>query len=106
MKINYILINVNIGSYVNGVQQPVIYSFFPNVAPGRKIVERPNPTLTYYPFNTRFIDRVAVWLTDQNNKPIDLRGETLTVRIELREVQDIKSETRQAIKELKSEKFL
>lgn len=108
MKINCILVNINIisGSYVNGVQQPVIYSFFPNVAPGRKIVERPNPTLTYYPLNTRFIDRVAVWLTDQNNKPIDLRGETLTVRIELREVQDIKSEIKQAIKELKSEKIL
>ena len=89
MKINSILVNVDIisGSYVNGVQKPVIYSFFPNVAPGRKIVERPTPALTYYPVNTRLIDRIAIWLTDQNGRAIDFRGETITVRIALREVQ-------------------
>jgi hypothetical protein len=105
MKINSILVNIDIisGSYLNGVQHPVIYSFFPNVAPGRKIVERPNPSLTYYPVNRSSIDRITVSLTDQDNKPIDLRGETLTVRIEIREVKDVKYSIKKAIKELKSE---
>ena len=43
MNINSILVNINIitGSYVNGRMQPAIYSFFPNVSPGYKIVEKP-----------------------------------------------------------------
>ena len=112
MKINSILVNVDIisGSYVNGMQHPVIYSFFPNVAPGRKIVERPNPSLSYYPVNRHQIDRIMVWLTDQDNKPVDLRGETVTIRLELREVQNTEEQiingVKQAIKQLKKENIL
>jgi len=108
MKINSILVNVDIisGSYINGVQHPIIYSFFPNVAPGRKIVERPNPSLTYYPINKPYIDRIVVLLTDQNNNPIDLRGETVTLRIEIRPVINMKESIKQAMKELINEKVL
>ena len=89
MKINSILVNVDIinGSYVGGSQSPVIYSFFPNVSPGRKIVERPNPSLIYYPVNRYNVDSIRLWLTDQDNKPIDVRGERVTVRIALREIK-------------------
>ena len=99
MKINSILVSIDIisGSYVNGVQHPVIYSFFPNVAPGSKIVKRPNPSLAYYPVNRSTIDRISVVLTDQNNKPIDLRRETVTVRVTIREVKDIKNSIKKAI---------
>jgi len=50
MNINSIPVNIDIitGSYVNGKMQPVIYSFFPNVSPGYKIVEKP-PHLKYIP---------------------------------------------------------
>jgi len=108
MKINSILVNIDIisGSYVNGVQHPVIYSFFPNVAPGRKIVERPNPSLTYYPVTRSTIDRVTVVLTDQNNKPIDLRGEIVTVRVAIREQKNLKNSIKTAIKELKNENII
>jgi hypothetical protein len=108
MKINSILVNIDIisGSYVNGVQHPVIYSFFPNVTPGSKIVERPNPSLTYYPVNRTTIDKVTVVLTDQNNKPIDLRGEIVTVRVGIRKVKDIKSSIKHAVKELKNENII
>jgi len=43
MNINSFLVNIDIiiGSYVNARMQPVIYSFFPNVSPGYKIVEKP-----------------------------------------------------------------
>ena len=89
MKINSILINMDIisGSYVNESQSPVIYSFYPNVSPGRKIVERPNPALIYYPVNRREIGSIRIWLTDQDNRPIDLRGERVTVRIIIREIK-------------------
>ena len=43
LTINSILVNTDIilGSYVNGSTQSTIYSFFPNVSPGYKIIENP-----------------------------------------------------------------
>ena len=40
LTINSILVNIDIisGSYVNGSTQPTIYSFFPDVFPGYKII--------------------------------------------------------------------
>ena len=87
-KIISILVNVDIivGSYVNGSNSATIYAFAPNVPPGYKIVERPSPSLIYYSISRHEIDSMRVWLTDQNNRPIDLRGETCVVRISIREV--------------------
>ena len=101
MKINSILVKVDIicGSYVGKSQSPAIYSFYPNVPPGRKIVERPNPSLIYYPVNTRSIESIRLWLTDQDNKPVDIRGERVTVRIALREVLNINREIIEALQQ-------
>ena len=43
LSINSILINIDIisGSYVNGTTKNTIYSFFPRVSPGYKIIETP-----------------------------------------------------------------
>ena len=40
LTINSILVNIDIisGSYVKGCTQPTIYSFFPDVSPGYKII--------------------------------------------------------------------
>ena len=40
LTIYKILVNIDIilGSYVNGSTQPTIYSFFPDISPGYKIV--------------------------------------------------------------------
>ena len=105
IKINSVLVNIDIisGSYLNGSQSPVLYSFFPNVSPGHKIVERPNPSLIYYPVNRPNIDSIRVWLTDQNNNLIDVRGERVTVRIAIREVYDLKREIKEAITQLHSQ---
>src|SRR5277367_896795 len=104
-----VIVNINIisGNNVNGNQSPVIYSFNPNkVSPGYKIDERPNPKLIYYPVNTLAINSIRIWLTDQNNNPIDLRGETVTISLHLREVKNIKQQIKKAIKELKNENIL
>ena len=94
MQVNSILVNLDIimGSYVNGLQSPTLYSFYPNVSPGYKIVERPNPSLIYYPLSRHDISRIRVWLTDQNGNSIDLRGETLTIRIHVKESNPILNE--------------
>ena len=86
LRINSILVNTDIitGSYLAGNQVPVIYNFFPNVSPGQKIVSSP-VNLTYAPVTVNVISRMRSWLTDQNHKAINLRGEQLTLRFHLRE---------------------
>ena len=87
LSINSIFVNLSIieGSYINGEQQPTIFSFFPSVAPGEKILVNPKHLL-YSRVITDNITDIDVWLTDQNGNPIDLRGETLTIRFHIREI--------------------
>jgi len=89
IQINSILVNIDIimGSYVNGSRSPTLYSFYPNIPSGYKIVERPNPSLIYFPLSRHDLSRIRVWLTDHNGNLIDIRGETVTIRIHVREIK-------------------
>ena len=84
MSVNSILVHCNIihSSYMRGVQGPVVYNFFPN--PGQKILEATS-NLIYLPVTVDVISTLSVWLTDQDGKVLDLRGEELTIRFHLRE---------------------
>ena len=86
LRINSILVHTDIitSTYQDGKMEPVIYSFFPNVSPGEKIVAV-QQNLIYAPVTTDTIYRMTTWLTDQDNIKLDLRGETLTIRFHLRE---------------------
>jgi hypothetical protein len=85
LKVNSILIHCDIiaGSYIDGENSPTLYSFFPNVSPGYKIVESPH-NLIYLPVTTYVIREMRVWLTDQSNRSLNLRGETVTIRLHLK----------------------
>ena len=85
LNVNTIDVHVDIigGSYVKGSQNPIIYSFFPNVNPGEKIVERPQ-NLVYLPVHSYFINSLTVKLTDQDGKPLDLRDEKGSMQFHLR----------------------
>ena len=85
MSVNSILVNCDIigASRLNGIEAPVIYNFFPNVAPGDKIVETPM-NLTYVPITLNIISRMVSWLTDEDGNELDLRGEKLTISYHLR----------------------
>jgi hypothetical protein len=87
LSINSILVNCSIigGSYVGGSKQPTIYSFFPDVEPGMKIIEKPT-SLVYLPVFTDIISNIRIWLTDQNGRILNLRGENVTIRFEIRQV--------------------
>jgi len=87
LSINSILVNVDVigGSYVNRRTQNTIYTFFPNVSPGYKIVEKPR-NLVYLPVILDKINKMETVVTDQNGKQLNLRGENLTIRYHLREV--------------------
>src|SRR6478609_3656458 len=94
------------GSYDNGLRAKVIHSFSPAVGPGVKIRERPQPELVFCSINLSEIDNIRIWLTDEEKNPIDLQGEEITVRLLIREVENIKQEYKRAIKELKEEKLI
>jgi len=87
LSINYILVNVDVigGSYENGRMQNTIYSFFPNVSLGYKIVENPR-NLVYLPVILDKINKMETVVTDHNGKQLNLRGENLTIRYHLREI--------------------
>jgi len=80
----HLLIDCISGSYVDGTHNPVIYSFFPNIDPGLKIVEKPQ-NLIYLPLHTHYIHSMTVTVTDQDGKLLNLRGEQLSIIFHLRE---------------------
>ena len=87
-KVNSILVHCDlvIGSYVNSNKSNVMYNFTQKVSPGYKIIERPSPELIFLPVVSRpDIQSIRLWLTDQDNKPIDLMGEKITIDILIRE---------------------
>ena len=85
LSINSILVHCSLieGSYLNEDRKPILYSFFPNVPPGYKIVEKPLSPL-FLPVNVYHIDRIRIWLTDQNGKSINIRREEITIRLHLK----------------------
>ena len=67
-------------SYVNGATKNTIYSFFPKVSPGYKIIESP-VNLVYLPLILDTIDNLNVSITDQNDHLLNLRNEKINYEI-------------------------
>ena len=61
---------------MDGLEKPMIFHFSPNVAPGIKIVIEPHLPI-YLPITVDTISQMTIWLTDQEERPIDLRGENI-----------------------------
>ena len=88
LTINSILVNIDIisGSYVNGTTKNTIYSFFPKVSPGYKIIQSP-VNLVYLPLLIDTIGNLNISITDQDDNLLNLRNEKLTVRFHIREAR-------------------
>ena len=88
LSINSILVNIDIisGSYVKGTTKNTIYSFFPKVSPGYKIIEWP-VNFVYLLITLNTIDSLAVLITDQDDHLLNLRNEKLTIRFHIREAR-------------------
>ena len=67
LTIKSILVNIDIisGSYVNGTTKPTIYSFFPDISLGYKIIEH-HHNLLYLLITADTIHSITIWLTNQN----------------------------------------
>jgi hypothetical protein len=76
--------NIIIDSYANHMASDILYSFFPNVSPGNQIQLEPfmPKYLTLGPAD--YIHNMQIRITDQLNRPIDFKGETLTFVFDLR----------------------
>lgn len=85
IQVNAINITCNIihGSYLDGVNEHILHSFYPTVEPGFKIVEKPH-NLVYLPINTSHISDIVLNVLDQDGNLVDFRGETISVRIHIK----------------------
>ena len=78
--------NIIEGSYLNGKQTQIIYSFPTNtVMFGFKIRERMNPPM-YFPVSTKEISKIRIRILDQNENLISFNGELITICLHLRQV--------------------
>ena len=84
-KVTSILVYCNLvtESYLNGISGHILHQFAATTPPGYKIVEVP-ANVIYLPVNTKIIDNITISLTDQDCKPLNLRGETVTVRLHVK----------------------
>ena len=84
---NSIFVNCDLisASYVNGAPASVIYTFFPNVPAGYKIIKE-LPRLNFNKINKSQINSIKVWLTDQDNNYLNFRDEVITIRFFLGEL--------------------
>ena len=82
MNVNAIKVKCNLalGSFDNGQQSHTIHEFYPESPPGYRIVEIPKYCILYK-LKTDAVDFVRVSLTDQDDELIDFRGETISVRL-------------------------
>ena len=85
VRVQSILVHCDIinSSRVNGTPAPVIYNFCPNVSPAEKIVCQPKH-LMYVPLSLSVISSMTSWITDQEGRTLDLRGERLTLAFHIR----------------------
>lgn len=70
-------------SYTNGRTEN-IYSFFPNVGPGFKIIDEP-ANVVYLLNTTSTISEMETKLIDQDRKLINLCAEEISIRFHIRE---------------------
>ena len=74
------------GSYANGVERNILYSFPINTVPfGYKIIERMSNPI-YIPITRKLIESIKISIVDENDKLIDFNGETINLYLHLKQV--------------------
>ena len=70
------------GSVVNGIRQPILYSFVLDKPAGYKIFSEPE-TIHYKKINKSVLNTITFYLEDDNNKEVNFNGETLTFTLQM-----------------------
>ena len=69
------------GSVVNGIRQPILYSFVLDKKPGYKIFSEPETI--QYKKNKSVLNTITFYLEVDNNKEVDFNQETLTFTLQM-----------------------
>ena len=70
------------GSVVNGLRQPILYSFVLDKKPGYKVFSEPE-TIHYKKINKSVLNIITFYLEDDNNEEVNFNGETLTFTLQM-----------------------
>ena len=70
------------GSVVDGVRQPILYSFVLDKPSGYKVFCEPE-TIHYKKINKSILNTLTFYLEDDDNEEFDFNGETLTFTLQM-----------------------
>ena len=70
------------GSIVNGVREPILYSFALSSPPGHKIIKEPRVKL-FKKINKSVLSHITFYLEDDDYKPVNFHGETISFTCQL-----------------------
>ena len=70
------------GSIVNGVREPILYSFALSSPPGHKIYKEPRVKL-FNKVNKSFLSHITFYFEDEDHKPVDFNSETVSFTCQL-----------------------
>ena len=74
--------NVVDGSIVNGVREPILYSFALDQPPGHKIYKEPKVKL-FKKINKRVLSHITFYIEDDDYKPVDFNNEIVSFTCQL-----------------------
>ena len=70
------------GSIVNGVREPILYSFALSSPTGRKIFKEPRIKL-FKKITKSVLSHITFYFEDDDHKPVDFNGETVSFTCQL-----------------------
>ena len=70
------------GRVVNGLRQPILYSFVLDKKPGCKVFSEPE-TIHYKKITKSVLNTITFYLEDDNNEELNFDGETLTFTLQM-----------------------
>ena len=70
------------GSIVNGVREPILYSFVLSSPPGHKIYKEPRIKL-FKKINKSLLSHITFYFEDDDHKPVDFNGRTVSFTCQL-----------------------
>ena len=70
------------GSLVNGLRQPILYSFVLDKKPGYKVFSQPE-TIHYKKNIKSALNTITLYLENDNNEEVNFNGKTLTFTLQM-----------------------
>ena len=70
------------GSIVNGIREPILYSFALSSPPGHKIYKKPRIKL-FKKINKSILSHITFYFEDDDHKPVDFNNETISFTCQL-----------------------